>query len=107
MEKYISVLGVIIAVMLVLFFAVSKYVATNSATPPFGSCGQISDSARRIICLKELASKTLDISPCLEIEQTSDRDICMRNVAIKSRDSSICLQIATPGIKRICESELG
>ncbi|MFH0817920.1 MAG: hypothetical protein V1909_04775 [Candidatus Micrarchaeota archaeon] len=107
MEKYISILGVLIAVMLILFFAVAKFMGANSSPPSFGSCDQIEDLERRTICLKDLATKTLDVTPCLQIERTFDRDVCLRNVAIKSKDSSLCQQIVTPDIRRICLNDFG
>ncbi len=102
MEKYISVLGVVIAIMLTLFFVVAKFVGAGSISPSSASCEQIEDMARRNICLKDIAFKSLDISPCLEIENVPERDICMRNVAMKTKDGTICLQISTPGIKSMC-----
>ena len=105
MEKYVSILGVLIAVMLILFFAVAKFMGANSSSPSFGSCDQIEDLERRIVCLKDLASKNLDVTPCLQIDKTLDRDICIRNVAIKMRDRSVCQQIVTPDIKQICMND--
>ena len=102
MEKYISVLGVIIAIMITLFFVVAKFIGTGTLSTTSVSCEQIEDQARRNICLKDLAFKSLDISPCLEIENVPERDICMRNVAMKTKDSTICLQISTPDIRRMC-----
>ncbi len=104
MEKYVSILGVLIASMLIIFFAVGKYMSSE-VTPSFGSCDQIEDLERRTICLKDLAMKNLDLTPCLQIEKTFDRDICLRNVAIKSRDGSVCQQIVTPDIRRICMND--
>ena len=102
MEKYISILGVLIAIMLILFFAIGKFMSNNATQPSFGSCDQIEDIDRRVVCLKDLASKNLDVTPCLQIERTFDKDVCIRNIAIKMRDSSICQQIVTPDIRRIC-----
>jgi hypothetical protein len=102
MDKYISVLGVLIAIMLILFFVVAKFIGVSSVSPSFGSCDRIEDEKQRVICLRELAFKNLDIMPCLQIEGQLERDVCLRNVAVKSGDRTLCLQISSSDIRRIC-----
>ncbi|MFH1470753.1 MAG: hypothetical protein ABIF01_03325 [Candidatus Micrarchaeota archaeon] len=108
MEKYMSIFGVLIAIIVVFFFVFSYYMSGKAgADPSFGSCDQIEDLGARTLCLKDLALKNADVTPCLQIERTFDRDICLRNVALKSRDSTMCEQIVTADIKRICRNDLG
>lgn len=107
MDRFISILGVLIAIMLITFAVVGKSWSAQQEAPGFASCDQIEDSARRTVCLKDLAFKNLDVSPCLEIEKVIDRDICMRNIALKTRDGSLCQQISTADIRRICIEGVG
>jgi hypothetical protein len=104
MEKYITVLGVLVAIFITIFLIVGRYVGNGSVDPSFGSCDQISDQNQKNLCLKEIAIKNLDISSCLPIDDSAQRDICLRNIALKTKDRALCDQIVTKNIQRICYS---